>query len=93
MLKMMSSPEAFTLLGFILVFTGILIVAVAMLLAVFTSLGKGRVEGAGVVLLGPIPIVFGSNIKIMKTLVLMFVFLVILLAIFVLLPAFFTVVG
>ncbi|MGP3667751.1 MAG: TIGR00304 family membrane protein [Candidatus Bathyarchaeota archaeon] len=89
----MSSPEAFTLLGFILVFTGILIVAVAMLLAVFTSLGKGRVEGAGVVLLGPIPIVFGSNIKIMKTLVLMFVFLVILLAIFVLLPAFFTVVG
>ncbi|MCX8176471.1 MAG: DUF131 domain-containing protein [Candidatus Bathyarchaeota archaeon] len=90
MLKMMLPPEAFTVLGFILVFVGILIIAVAMLLAVFTSLGKGRVESGGVILLGPIPIVFGSNIKTVKTLVLIFIFLVILLAVFIFLPVFFT---
>jgi uncharacterized protein (TIGR00304 family) len=47
------------LLGVALILVGFGVVAVAML----SSAGKGEVRGGGVVLVGPIPIVFGSDAK------------------------------
>ncbi len=93
MLRMMFSPEIFTTIGFMLIFAGILIVTVAMLLMIFTSLGKGKVEGGGIIFLGPIPIIFGSNIKIVKILALVSIFLIVLLVILILLPAFLSIGG
>jgi uncharacterized protein (TIGR00304 family) len=48
--------------GLFLVFLGVIIVLIGMLYIAFSS--GGRVEGGGVVIIGPIPIVFGSNKKI-----------------------------
>ena len=48
-----------TLLGVALLLVGFGVVAVALI----SSGGKGEVKGAGVVLIGPIPIVFGSDAK------------------------------
>ncbi|WP_256204949.1 TIGR00304 family membrane protein, partial [Aeropyrum camini] len=47
--------------GFLLIFLGVVLV----FLGVFASAvqGGGRVEGGGVVVIGPIPIVFGSSEK------------------------------
>ncbi|WP_297476738.1 DUF131 domain-containing protein [Thermococcus sp.] len=43
---------ALILVGFLLVFIGTLVAA---------SSGSGDVEGGGVIMIGPIPIVFGTN--------------------------------
>ncbi len=47
------------LLGVALVLAGFAVVVVALL----SQGGKGEVKGAGVVLIGPIPIVLGSDAK------------------------------
>ncbi len=43
------------LAGFVLAFIA------AILMVVFSVRGRGRVKGGGVVLLGPIPIIFGTD--------------------------------
>ncbi|MCE4617597.1 MAG: DUF131 domain-containing protein [Desulfurococcales archaeon] len=49
-------------LGLMLVFVGVIIILVGILVIVLASTGgKGEVEGGAVVIIGPIPIVFGSN--------------------------------
>jgi len=53
-------------LGIILIVVGIIIVILAVLL----SIGKAenvKVKGAGVIMIGPIPIIFGSDKKSVKT--------------------------
>jgi uncharacterized protein (TIGR00304 family) len=55
------------IVGLTLIFTGIILVLVGFLAE--ASKGEGRVEGGGVVVIGPIPIVFGSNWKIALILV------------------------
>ena len=53
-------------LGIILIAVGIIIVILAVLL----SIGKAenvKVKGAGVIMIGPIPIIFGSDKKSVKT--------------------------
>lgn len=61
-------------LGILLIFIGFFII----MLAVALSVKESRVEGGGVVLIGPIPIVFGTNKDIVK--IILLVLLVILLA-------------
>ncbi len=53
-------------LGLILVSTGLVLALVAVLLAVFKAFRKDRVRGAGLILLGPIPIIFGTDVKALK---------------------------
>ena len=49
-------------MGTILFFIGFVIVFVAVILMVLTSMGeKGKVRGGGAVIIGPFPIVFGTN--------------------------------
>jgi uncharacterized protein (TIGR00304 family) len=63
--KMMDASLLYSL-GIILIAVGIIIVILAVLL----SIGKAenvKVKGAGVIMIGPIPIIFGSDKKSVKT--------------------------
>ena len=50
-----------TLVGILLVIAGFAVVAFSVLSA--SGKTKGEIRGAGVVMIGPIPIVFGSDAK------------------------------
>jgi uncharacterized protein (TIGR00304 family) len=54
-------------LGFFLILTGIMVIVVAIILASKTGAKKGRVRGAGIIMIGPIPIIFGTDKKSIKT--------------------------
>jgi len=57
--------------GFILILAGFVMVFVAALLLFFKAFrGKGRVRGGGVVMIGPFPIVFGTDRESVKMLLL-----------------------
>ncbi len=62
----MVSTELLYLVGFALIFIGILIVALLVLVKSARA-GKGRFKGAGAVIVGPVPIVFGTDRKSVKT--------------------------
>jgi uncharacterized protein (TIGR00304 family) len=52
--------------GIAIIFAGFLVVFLATVLSAKTSEegeGQSRVKGGGVILIGPIPIIFGSNAK------------------------------
>ena len=50
----------FYALGITLVAVGIIIIIVTIILGSTRSAGKGKVKGAGVIMIGPIPIIFGQ---------------------------------
>jgi uncharacterized protein (TIGR00304 family) len=53
----------FYTVGFILLVVGIIVIVTAIILAWAGAGKKGRVRGAGVVMIGPIPIIFGTDKK------------------------------
>ncbi|MEM0358610.1 MAG: DUF131 domain-containing protein [Candidatus Hadarchaeales archaeon] len=55
-------PEGFLLVGFLLLLLGILFLT----LGVWGMAERGRVEGGGVVVIGPFPIAFGTSETIAK---------------------------
>ena len=57
-------------LGVALIFVGIMVIVAAVLLSVLDG-GKGKVEGGGAVIIGPVPIVFGTDKKSLKTVLLL----------------------
>ena len=63
----MSEAEIVSFIGIALIFIGLLTVALAVLLRSSRSAGKVKVRGGGAVIIGPIPIVFGSDRKAVKT--------------------------
>jgi uncharacterized protein (TIGR00304 family) len=63
--------------GFILILAGFVMVFVAALLLFFKALrGKGSVSGGGVVMIGPVPIVFGTDRDSVKMLLLLSIALI-----------------
>jgi uncharacterized protein (TIGR00304 family) len=69
-------------LGAILVFAGFLVVFVAVLLMVLTAArGKGKFEGGAAVIIGPFPIVFGTDRESLKILLLLSMTLIILVVV------------
>jgi len=73
----------FNMLGIILIFTGFVIAFVAVLLWIFMTLkGGGKVRGGGAVIIGPFPIVFGTDKESVKVLLLLSIALVVLLLVF-----------
>ncbi len=68
----MDQLGVFIVLGFILVFVGMLIILLGIIK------GSSRVEGGGVVVIGPIPIVFGTSIKVTKMLMILAIVLMLL---------------
>jgi len=69
-------------IGTILVFAGFIIAFVAVILMFFTTTrGKGKVKGGGAVIVGPFPIVFGTDRESIKILLLLSIALIILMLI------------
>lgn len=56
---MMMKGEALVLVGIALIITGFLLVFVGTLISAFS--GESNVEGGGVIMIGPFPIVFGTG--------------------------------
>lgn len=77
--------EFLTVAGIALVFVGIIIIIAAVLLLSVRSVGKGKVRGGGAIIIGPIPIVFGTDKKSLKTVVLLTLVLTIVLLVFMIL--------
>ncbi len=67
-------------IGFILVFIGILLIIVGMLVHIGKSAKseKAEVKGGGVILIGPIPIVFGTDVESVKWVILLTIVLILL---------------
>ena len=53
--------------GIALVIVGIIVIVVAIIVASIGSSKKSKVRGAGVIMIGPIPIIFGTDKKSVKT--------------------------
>ena len=68
-------------LGLALIAVGIVIIVVAIILALRGGDGKGKVKGAGVIMIGPVPIIFGTDKKSVKTVLMLAVALTIALII------------
>ena len=63
------SLAVFYALGTALVFAGIIIIVAAVILSSMRGAGKtkeGKVKAAGVIMIGPIPIIFGTDKKSVK---------------------------
>jgi uncharacterized protein (TIGR00304 family) len=58
-------------LGIALIFIGMLIIIIAAILISVSGAQKGKVKGGGVILIGPIPIIFGTDKKSLKTVLLL----------------------
>ncbi len=54
-------------LGAALIFVGVLIILIAVILLAFSGAKKGKVQSAGAIIIGPVPIIFGTDKKSLKT--------------------------
>lgn len=54
-------------LGLVLVAVGVIFIVLAVILASMRGGSRGKVKAAGVIMIGPIPIIFGSDKKSVKT--------------------------
>lgn len=79
----LASIELLSSIGFALIIVGILIIIVAVLLLSIRSAGKnqGKIKGGGVVIIGPVPIIFGTDKKSLKTVLLLSIVLTVLVLI------------
>jgi uncharacterized protein (TIGR00304 family) len=69
-------------LGIALIFAGMLIILVAILLLFLSSVKeKGKVKGCGAIIIGPFPIIFGTDKESIKMVLLLSLTLTILLVI------------
>ena len=59
----------FYALGILLIVVGIIVIFMAVILASTRGSGKGKIRGGGVIMIGPIPIIFGTDKKSIKTIV------------------------
>ncbi len=53
--------------GIALVVVGIVVIVASIIVASMGGAKKGKVRGAGVIMIGPIPIIFGTDKKSVKT--------------------------
>jgi uncharacterized protein (TIGR00304 family) len=80
----MADLTIFLILGIAFVIVGVIVIVIALIRASMGRGEKGRVRGAGVIMIGPIPIIFGTDKKSVKevlvlTLALVVVMLIVLL--------------
>jgi uncharacterized protein (TIGR00304 family) len=76
-------------IGFILIILGFVLAFIAVILLAFKSRGtSGQTRSAGILLIGPIPIIFGSDKQSARVLMVLAVLLIAIVLIFMLLPNF-----
>jgi uncharacterized protein (TIGR00304 family) len=69
-------------LAIALIFAGMLIILVAILLLFLSNVnGEGKVKGGGAIIIGPFPIIFGTDKESVKTILLLSLTLTVLLVI------------
>ncbi len=64
----MEGSSALFILGFALVLLGIFIIVAATILAITKQTKSGKTKASGVIIIGPVPIIFGQDKKDVKTL-------------------------
>ena len=74
-------------IGLLLALAGFALAVVAIFIAILRSArGTGKMRGGGVVMIGPVPIVFGTDKESARILILLGIVLMIVLLLFSLLP-------
>ena len=74
------------LVGYVFILIGVLIIMGGMLYGIHKTYGEGeKVRGGGVVMIGPIPIAFGSDVASLKGVMILAIVLMIVALIFMLL--------
>ena len=74
-------------IGLLLALVGFAVAILAFIFAILRSArGAGQVRGGGVVMIGPVPIVFGTDKQSARVLVLLGIILMVVLLLFTLLP-------
>jgi uncharacterized protein (TIGR00304 family) len=68
-------------LGIALIFIGVLIIIIAVVLLSVSGGERGKVKGGGAIIIGPIPIVFGTDKKSLKTVLLLSLALMVMLVV------------
>jgi len=72
----MSDTILLATLGFLLILTGFIVIFVAIILLLFSSANdEKKVEGGGAIIIGPFPIMFGTNRKSVKILLVLSIIL------------------
>ena len=67
-------------LGITLIIGGVVIMVIATLMMLFSSVkGKAKVKGGGAIIIGPVPIVFGTDKESLRTALLLAIALTVLL--------------
>jgi uncharacterized protein (TIGR00304 family) len=75
-------------IGLLLALAGFALAIVAIFVAILRSAkGTGQVRGGGIVMIGPVPIVFGTDKESVRILILLGIVLMIVMLLFSLLPA------
>lgn len=59
----------FYAIGIILIIVGVIVILLAVILTSARGTGKSKVRAGGVIMIGPIPIIFGTDKKSIKTIV------------------------
>lgn len=77
----MTDAGIFYALGIALILVGVFAIVLAVLLLAVLSARKGKVKGGGAVIIGPIPIIFGTDKKSLKTILVLSLALTVLLVI------------
>jgi uncharacterized protein (TIGR00304 family) len=68
-------------LGLVLVFVGVALIIIAVVLLSVSGARKGKVKGGGAILIGPVPIIFGTDKKSLKTVLLLSLALTVMLVV------------
>jgi len=75
-------------IGLMLILAGFAVVFIAVILLAFTAMrGGGKIRGGGAVMIGPFPIVFGTDKESVKVLLILSIALIALLLIFMMFSA------
>lgn len=77
---MVDSTILYTL-GLVLVFVGVTVIIITLVLLVVSGARKGKIKGGGAILIGPIPIIFGTDKKSLKTVLLLSLALTVMLVV------------
>lgn len=79
-LELSMNAETLHALGFVLISSGVLIIVAAVVMLLCLKIKeRGTVKGGGVIIIGPIPIVFGTDRESVKTILILSIALTIIL--------------
>ena len=67
----MIDSAALYALGIALIFVGVIVIVVAIALFSVSGAGKGKLKGGGAIIIGSVPIIFGTDKKSLKTVLLL----------------------